>query len=159
MTTNQLEICLDDHNAGAAGGTRLARRIHRSNADGPWAQEREALVEEIAEERRILESVRKELGFEGGGLKSAIAIVAERAGRLKLNGTILGYSALSRVVELEALTAAVSSKRYLWSALHSAAKSRPEIQHDFDALRIRSDHQIELLDRIHKWAVQQAFDE
>ncbi|MGH2883806.1 MAG: hypothetical protein ACRDPA_14110 [Solirubrobacteraceae bacterium] len=41
----------------------------------------------------------------------------EKLGRLKFNGQVLGYSPLSRIVELEALSLGVHGKRALWRTL------------------------------------------
>ena len=53
-------------------------------------------------------------------MKPAVAWIAEKAGRLKLNGQIRGYSPLSRLVELEGLEVGVTGKRSLWQALSRA---------------------------------------
>ena len=56
---------------------------------------------------------------------------AEKLGRLKLNGRLLGYSPLSRVVELEALVLGVRGKLSLWLALQEIQHQRRELA-DFD---------------------------
>jgi hypothetical protein len=42
---------------------------------------------------------------------------AEKVGRLKLNGRLLGYSPLSRLIELETLSVGVHGKLALWRSL------------------------------------------
>ena len=48
-----------------------------------------------------------------------MAWVGEKLGRLKLNGQLRGYSPLSRVLELEALSVGVAGKLALWQSLQS----------------------------------------
>jgi hypothetical protein len=83
------------------------------------------------------------LGAERSALKPAAAWVLEKAGRLKLNGQIRGYSPLSRLVELEGLEAGVSGKRALWQALSSAFDGDPRLaQFDLDGLVARAGEQL-----------------
>jgi hypothetical protein len=90
----------------------------------------------------------------GGDLKRVAALFTERAGRSKLNGHLLTYSPLSRVLELETLMSAVRGKQSLWVALHTAAPSHPEwTDFDFGATEKRSSEQLETLGRVHEWPV------
>lgn len=157
-TNEFLDIYLDDHRAGAAAGTRLARRVCRSNARASWAEELKDLSRRINDDCHTLDAVRGALGVSGGLLKAVAAVTAERLGRFKLNGRVVGYSPLSRVIELEALTSGVIAKKRLWRALGAAARSRPELApFDFAALEADADDQLALLGRIHEWASSQAF--
>jgi hypothetical protein len=159
-TTNEyLDIYLDDHRAGAAAGTRLARRLYHSNAGGPWAEDLKDLSRRIDGDCHTLDAVRGALGVSGGLLKAVAAVTVERLGRFKLNGRVLGYSPLSRVIELEALTSGIITKKRLWRALGAAARSRPDLApFDFAMLESDADDQLELLGRVHEWASSQAFD-
>ncbi|MBA2239783.1 MAG: hypothetical protein H0W09_00835 [Solirubrobacterales bacterium] len=60
------------------------------------------------------------LGVDRDRLKSALAWAGEKAGRLKLNGELLKYSPLSRLVEIEGLVLGVEGKLSLWRALDHA---------------------------------------
>ncbi|HLU30521.1 MAG TPA: hypothetical protein VK088_02085 [Acidimicrobiia bacterium] len=154
-----LEIYLDDHRAGAAGGSRLARRIYRNNAAGPWAGELEELSRRIDRDKRTLKEVREALGMDGGMLKTVSAVAAERIARLKFNGHLLGYSPLSRVLEVESLMSGVLAKRRLWAALHVAQPSYPELERfDFEGLGTEAESQLEVLGRVHGWATGLAFE-
>ena len=53
-------------------------------------------------------------------LKVAAGWTLEKVGRLKLNGRITSYSPLSRLLELEGLSAGIEGKRALWLALAAA---------------------------------------
>ncbi|MGH3016656.1 MAG: hypothetical protein ACRDNN_17050, partial [Gaiellaceae bacterium] len=51
----------------------------------------------------------------------------EKAGRLKMNGQLRGYSPLSRVVELEGLALGVTGKLAVWKALRLLADDEPAL--------------------------------
>lgn len=112
-----LHIYLNDHLAGAAGGIELARRCLGSNRDTPLGTFLEGLLDEIVQDRRALEDVMARLDMSADRSKLMAVTVGERVARLKPNGRLLGYSDLSRVVELEALCAGVALKRRLWRSL------------------------------------------
>jgi hypothetical protein len=155
METRQYwETYLNDHRAGATAGTALVRRIWRSNRRTKWGPIIEKVAETIEQDLVVLDEVRAAAGVSGGDLKRVAALLTERAGRLKLNGHLLTYSPLSRVLELEALMSAIRGKQSLWVALHTAAPSHPEwSDFDFAALEKRGSEQLETLGRIHEWAV------
>ena len=68
----------------------------------------------------------------------------EKAGRLKLNGQIRGYSPLSRLIELEGLKTGVSGKRALWQALSSVFHGDPRLaQFNLAGLIARAEEQLE----------------
>ena len=56
-------------------------------------------------------------------VKAALAWGAEKAGRLKPNGQVRGYSPLGRMVEIEGLVTGVAGKLSLWRALEQIAPS------------------------------------
>lgn len=148
------ETYLNDHRAGAAAGTALARRIWRSNRRTQWGSQLEQVADAIEEDLAVLDLVRAAAGVTGGELKKTAALLAERAGRFKLNGHLLTYSPLSRVLELEAMISGIQGKQRLWAALRIAAPSRPEwSEFDFAALEQRAAEQAETLGQIHAWAV------
>jgi hypothetical protein len=160
METKQYwETYLNDHRAGATAGTALVRRIWRSNRRTRWGPVIEKIAETIEQDLVVLDEVRAAAGVSGGDLKRVAALLTERAGRLKLNGHLLTYSPLSRVLELEALMSAVRGKQSLWVALRTAAPTHPEwSDFDFAALEEQGSEQLETLGRIHEWAVTEMID-
>jgi hypothetical protein len=137
----------------------LVRRIWRSNRRTRWGPVIEKIAETIEQDLVVLDEVRAAAGVSGGDLKRVAALLTERAGRLKLNGHLLTYSPLSRVLELEALMSAVRGKQSLWVALRTAAPTHPEwSDFDFAALEERGSEQLETLGRIHEWAVTEMID-
>jgi hypothetical protein len=55
-------------------------------------------------------------------VRLAVAAATEAAGRLKPNGRLVGYSPLSRVIELEALTIGITGKLELWQSLKATGE-------------------------------------
>jgi hypothetical protein len=158
-TMQYWETYLNDHRAGATAGTALVRRIWRSNRRTKWGPIIEKVAESIEQDLVVLDEVRAAAGVSGGDLKRVAALLTERAGRLKLNGHLLTYSPLSRVLELETLMSAIRGKQSLWVALHTAAPSHPEwSDFDFAALEKRGSEQVETLGRVHEWAVTEMMD-
>lgn len=153
-----LEIYLDDHWAGAGAGENLASRLAGNNSRTRWAEALEDVAKRVGEDDRTLQEIRERLGVTGGGAKRKIAQIGERLSRLKLNGRLIGYSPLSRVVEVEALIAGVSAKRLLWTALTTAATANPVLAgYDFAGLEQRADEQLTVLRKFHREATEEAF--
>jgi hypothetical protein len=102
-----LAIYLSDHLAGSSGGLALAGRGRRSNEGNELGRYLLALERELLDERAQLEAIAASLAVRPARWKTVMGRVAAAMGRLKRNGRTLGYSPLSRVVELEALIAGV----------------------------------------------------
>jgi hypothetical protein len=119
-----LAIYLNDHLAGATGAQDLARRAAASNRASEYGPFLGLLAREIAEDRQSLLALMDALGVRVDRLKVLLGWGAEKMGRLKLNGRLLGYSPLSRLVELEALQIGVQAKLGLWRALDELELAR-----------------------------------
>ncbi|MEO6652483.1 MAG: hypothetical protein ABIP17_07495 [Ilumatobacteraceae bacterium] len=143
-----IAIYLNDHRAGSAGGQALAERCAGSNQDNDLGR---YLVEEflpqLQEERRLVQRVRARLDVRDNPVKQFAARAAELLGRAKTNGQLRGYSPLSRIVELEALIAAVSTKRQLWRLLGSLTTVDDSV---FEARLRDADTQRERLEEFHR---------
>jgi len=139
----RLDIYLNDHLAGATVGVELSRRAANSNRGTPSAAFQEQLHQQIVEDRRTLLGVVRALGVDTSPAKPAVAWIAEKAGRLKLNGRLRGYSPLSRLIELEGLETGVAAKRSLWQALARAFPDDARLaSFDLDALVARAEQQL-----------------
>jgi hypothetical protein len=112
-----LGIYLNDHLGGASVGVELARRAWRSNRGTELGAYLERLVRELEEDRATLREIMRQIGVPPSRFKPALGVVAERVGRLKLNGQVRGYSPLSRVLELEGLTFGIEGKLSMWRNL------------------------------------------
>ena len=123
MNSRSLRIYLQDHHAASAGGVALASR-----ALGPH----HPLARQIARDRQALEHVMRQLSIAPSAIKVGIVRVAERVGRLKLNGSLFERSPLSSVIELETLVVGVRGKEALWTALQRANVSLEDV--DLEAL-------------------------
>ena len=126
-----LATYLNDHLAGSTVGLALARRAASENEGTPLGRFLSTLAEEIAEDRRALEELMGALSVGTDHKKVAAAWLAEKAGRLKPNAQLRGYSPLSPLVELEALSLGIEGKRLMWRALREVAD-----EHGLDAARL-----------------------
>lgn len=144
-----LSIYLNDHLAGSVVGTQLVRRAAHSNEETSYGEPLARLAQEVSEDREALEELMRRLGVRRDPLKEVAAYAAEKVGRLKPNGRLISYSPLSRLVELEALQLAVTSKRAMWRALRDCAAEEPRLaQADYDALATRADNQLRAIERL-----------
>ncbi len=123
MGPSRLSIYLNDHLAGATAGVALARRTRASNAETDLGKVLERLAGEVERDRDALEATMKRLGVRRDPVKTAAALAGERLGRFKPNGSLRGYSPLSRLVELEALTLIAESRLSCWRTLRELAES------------------------------------
>jgi hypothetical protein len=147
-----LAIYLNDHLAGATGGVELARRLRTSNrGNDVFGQPLDRICAEIEEDRATLEQVIDRLGFSQSRVKPAAAWVAEKLGRLKLNGRLRGYSPLSRVLELEGLLIGITGKMALWKAL-ADLEGVERLRIDFAQMSARATEQRSAVDDLHRLA-------
>lgn len=153
-----LRIYLNDHLMGSVGGVELARRCLHSNRGTPLGAFLEQLLEEITEDRATLRDLMKRMGVPADRVKTTAATLAEKAARLKLNGRLIGYSDLSRVIELEGLCAGVALKLRLWRVLQDIAATDPQLAAtDFDPLIERASSQLDGLEVQRLEAARRAF--
>jgi hypothetical protein len=142
-----LEIYLNDHLAAATGGRDLARRTAASNRDSEYGPFLQRLADEITEDRESLVSIMRALNVKVDPIKVLAGWGAEKVGRLKLNGRLLGYSPLSRVVELETLSLGVHGKLALWRSLQQLEPTLlPAVYGVLPELVERAQHQLEELE-------------
>jgi len=137
---SRLAIYLNDHLAGSTVGVELARRARGGNSGSELGQLLDRLVREIEEDRETLGSVIDAVGARRDRLKQAAAWLGEKAGRLKLNGQLTGYSPLSKLIELEGLNLGIEGKSRLWAVLGELSDPRLS-SFDFPALAQRAERQ------------------
>ena len=153
-----LAIYLNDHLAGATAGRELARRSAASNRDSSYGSFLADLAEQIDEDRQSLIELMGALDVGIDRFKVIGARAVEKVGRLKLNGSLLSYSPLSRVVELEGLTLGVNGKLALWGSLQELKGREPRIDAvDLAVLVERGRQQLAGLESERLRAVSQAF--
>ena len=159
-TADYLETYLQDHRAGAAMGSDLARRLAEENQGTTYQGFLVALAREIEDDVAALEQIMGRFGVTTPALKIAAAKVGERLGRLKPNERLTGYSPLSRVLELEGLRAGVQGKLALWDALAQLAATEQRLDAEqIAALQGKAHKQLEGLREQHLMASREAFVE
>ncbi|HEX2240920.1 MAG TPA: hypothetical protein VHJ82_07265 [Actinomycetota bacterium] len=158
MTSERyLGIYLNDHLAGAIAGHELAKRAAGNNEGTPTGTFLTRLADEIEADRNTLERIMDQLEIKKDLLKDAAAWLAEKVGRLKLNGKLVGYSDLSRLVELEGLSLGVEGKIALWRSLRQVADRYPTLSDvNLEELQRRAESQREELERFRLEAAQTA---
>lgn len=154
-----LRIYLSDHLAGSAAGISLVRRCIRSNTDNHVGRALADVARELEDARAELEAVLSALGMRGSAVKQVATAMLERVGRLKLNGTLVGYSPLSRVVELEGLCIALEGQRNLWRTLEVVSSDRGALADGVDpaARRRRTEELVDQVRALRKDAARTAF--
>lgn len=153
--TDLLRIYLRDHHAAAIAGNELAKRSAQSNRGTPFEVLCEQIRTEVAEDLSTLEDVMRRLDISPAKGKDGALWMAEKLGRLKLNGSLRAYSPLSRVIEFEGLSLNAHATRRVWSALKQISH-RP-VEGNLEELEARADDQIRRIDEAHKEAVRLAF--
>ncbi len=152
----RIGIYINDHRAAGAASIALAKRCRDNNAGTTLAQELDRIIGEIEEDAETLARISSTLGVRPNSVKTALARLGEVAARLKLNGQILGYSPLSRLIELEALITGIDARRSLLTSLLVA--ELPELEsYDFAELASRAVAQRERLIPFHRNAAILAF--
>lgn len=112
-----LSTYLNDHLAGATGGVGRARAARAANQGTEFAQPLAAVCAEIEADKATLEAIMDDLGIARSRMKTTLGAIGERAGRLKPNGRLRGYSPLGRVIDLELLLIGITGKLRLWTLL------------------------------------------
>jgi hypothetical protein len=141
-----LAVYLNDHLAGATAVVELARRAAREHEGEELGFFLAQLAAEIGDDRRALRRVMAAAGVRPDLAKIAAGWVAEKVARLELGGRPVCRSALSPLLELEAIAVGVHGKLLLWRVLRDR---RPEGASavDLDALIARAERQLDAVER------------
>jgi hypothetical protein len=151
-----LGIYLNDHLAGSSALRDRCRAARDANSGSDLGAFLNDLLGEIIEDRRALLEVMAAVGVAPSAVKTTLARLAERLGRLKPNGQLTGYSPLSRFEELEALSLGVEGKRLLWIMLSELGDPRLA-RFDFAALTDRAERQRDGIEHHRRAAARTAF--
>ena len=156
-TDRLLRTYVEDHYAGSAGGLALAKRIAGQNKDNEYGRYAAELVAELERERDDLTALLKRIGSEPPKFRTLAARGAELAGRLKPNGTVISYSPLSRVVELEGMIMGVTGKLGLWRSLLQLVDSDERFDRaEIERLAKQAEGQRSRLEELHDRAAREA---
>lgn len=108
---------MQDHHAGAAAGIDMFRRVAEDHQDLHTREVVALIGDETVEDLKSLEELMTLVGTSPSLIKDLPAKAAEKFGRLKPNQRIAERSPLSDLLELEALTIAVTGKTLGFKAL------------------------------------------
>ena len=126
----------------------LMRRAQRNNAGTELGEALEKVARITAEDVVTFEEMMRDLGLRRNPVKTRLAILSERVGRLKPNGHVRRYSPLSRFIELDAIVVGVVGKKILWENLRDLAELGTRLPGvDFDELIARAEAQINAVER------------
>jgi hypothetical protein len=118
---------LNDHLAGSTVGSNLARRIVKQNSQNEYGREMSKIAEEIEQDKDELRRIMDRLDVRQKRLRLGVAWGVEKVTRLKPNGRLVGYSPLSRVLELEGLVMGITGKLGLWRTLDQVEDANPAL--------------------------------
>ena len=153
-----LEIYLQDHYAGSTGGLELAKRTAKENEGTEFGGPLTRIAGEIREDRDALKRIMDGLDVSAAPVKAGLAWAAEKAGRVKPNGQLRGYSPLGRMVEVEALISGVTGKLNLWRTLQQVVPGEPRLDlHQLEDLERRAQDQLSRLHELRDRAAVIAF--
>lgn len=117
IDTHLLAIYLNDHVAGATVGVQRVQRMAKVYEGTVVGTAIAPLVPQLGQEREWLLDCLRRLEIPVRTYKVVGASVAERVGRLKLNGHVRRTSPLSALLEVELLRGAVTGKKSGWQTL------------------------------------------
>ena len=152
---SELGIYLNDHLAGSTVGVELAKRAAGANEGNEYGAELAGIAVEIEEDRDALRTLLDELSIGEDQLKIGMAWLGEKLGRLKPNGSLLSYTPLSRLIELEGLFLGVNGKRALWLNVRASIGAKVKSV-DLTDLIARAESQSERLEAMRGKAAAEA---
>jgi hypothetical protein len=153
-----LGIYLNDHLAGATGTVALARRAAASQRGTEAGEVLRQLAAELAADRAALRAMMAALGVPERQYKTWAAGLAEKAGRLKLNGSLWDRSPLSSVLELELLRLGAEAAGAAWHTLYDLAERDNRLDRgQLSGLLTRAQRQSQTLEELRIRAASKAF--
>lgn len=153
-----LRIYMNDQLALGIAWREVAKRARGENDGTPLGEALRRVATGISEDVDTFEAIMDRLGFGRDRVKTTAATIAERLGRLKLNGQVRGYSPLSRFAELDFLAMGIEGKKILWANLRDfGALSRRLPDVDFDELIRRAQAQRDELEPFRARSGREAF--
>lgn len=130
MHKRRLATYLNDRHAILVAGTELAGRAAASNEHQHYGPPLRTIADGLTEDKALLRSIMAAHDVSPDRVKSSFAWAGEKLGRLKPNDQLSGYSPLSRVVELDGLTAVITVLASTWAALPAVIETHgPELDH------------------------------
>ncbi len=154
----RLEIYLNDHLAGSVAMRELVARRLSDDPGGVFGDFLRRFDEDLEIEQSQVKEMIARFGGRENPAKKTLAWLAEKAGRLKMNESLTGYSELSRLEELEFMVVGVRGKLALWTALEAAAATNERLREfDLAAFREKAQRQMDEADVLRLEAAKRAF--
>jgi hypothetical protein len=142
---DSLEIYFNDHLAGATGAIELIKRGLDQNAGRPLEQFFQRLLDDVEQDKEVLEGLMDRLGLATNPLKQAGAWIGQKLAGLKLGSEAVEFT---NFLTLEALSLGVEGKACGWRALKEVAASHEALSDtDFDTLLERAQDQSSRLEQ------------
>lgn len=158
MRDDHLKVYLSDHLAELVLERELAARCQKNNPAGSLGQFLARFLEELKDQEAEVREMLHRVGGSESMVKEGAAWLAEKLGRLKLNNSLVSYSDLSRVLELETLVAAGRARLSFWQTATSVFVQDPRLADLPMGRRIEETReQLHTLDRFHLAAALEAF--
>ena len=112
---------------------------------------------DIRSDRDALRQICRQFYVKYSNAGRAMAYFGATLGQLKLNGRLIHYSPLSRVLELEALSGGVMTKLQLWQSLLLLADDDTRLDRTaLTRLATEANYQLEVIRQLHDMAVGEA---
>lgn len=148
---------LNDHLAGSTAAIDLLRHLEGTADAGGRGPFFAALRADIEADRAELVALIDRLGAAEGGVRQAVAWVAEKLARLKLR-VESGGGPLHLLEAVEAVAIGVHGKGALWRALAATAEGVPALRGpDYSRLINRADEQRQRIEAVRLEAARAAF--
>lgn len=149
-----LGIYLNDHVTGATAALARVRRMARVYRSMPIGSTFRDIAAKIEQERSWLVELMEDLDLPVRRYKIVGARLAERLGRLTLNGRLVRRSRLTPLLETEILRSAVAGKYSGWSTLKvvgaSAGLTASQLQR-LGQLQEEASEQLSRIDATLEW--------
>ena len=137
-----LATYLNDHLAGSVAALDLLGHLERSRAGSDLGAFFAILRADIEADQAELAALIARLGVTQGGVRKAVAWVAEKVARLKLAADDPAGGPLKLLESVEVLAVGIHGKGSLWRALAAAAEANPALAgSDYARLAARADEQ------------------
>ncbi|WP_275003372.1 NAD-dependent epimerase/dehydratase family protein [Promicromonospora iranensis] len=157
MDRELFSLYLSDHLTGTTAGLERMELMTRSHRDTPFHAELAEATEQLRGERELYRDLMDRLGVPFRRHRQLAAWLAEKAGRLKLNGRVTRRSPMSPVLEAELMRSAVLGRISGWQTLREHADEIGLDPVQLDGLIDLDHRQLELFDRFHAYLRQRAF--
>lgn len=118
-------IYLNDHLAGAAGGTVLVTKLAESTIDNAENLFFTDLKEKIERDRQLLTEMIIEAGLKVGTIRHSVGAVISRVGVWRMENDGLELGELGRFEMIELLAVGIHGKLLLWKTLEEVSSSYP----------------------------------